>query len=119
MPRTALTTVSTATFSEGVADVGFEAADQSNGNSFTNTGSELLIVNNGSGGNVTITVTAFANRATFNEAWTKTLLVATTDVGLIGPFPTDKFNQADETVYVDWDTDTSITVAVLRPTPPE
>jgi hypothetical protein len=115
MPATTLTKVATAAFGEGIADVGYESVDQPNGNDFANTGKEIVLVKNASGGNVVCTVTAAANRETFNKAWTKTLTVAGGDTGQLGPFPTQIFGTAPA---IAWDTGTSISAAVVTQTPP-
>lgn len=114
MPRTALTLVTGAAYGVGIADIAAEAADQSNGNSVANDGNTRLDIINGSGGNVVCTITAIASPATFNSALTKTLTVATTDTGRMGPFPTRIFGP---TLLIDWSTDTSITVAAVAETP--
>lgn len=114
MPRTAFTVVETATYGEGLADVADEAADQPNGNSMVNTGREILVIINASGGNVVVTVTAGALAATFNKAWTKTLTVATLKTGVLGPFPPAVFGT---TLSIDYDVGASITVGAVSLTP--
>lgn len=109
-----LALVTASAFGEGVADVGFEAVDQGNGNTVANDGRTRVLINNGSGGNVTCTVTAVAGPSTFNEAFTKSLTVAAGDIGMMGPFPTAQFGN---TIELSWDTGTSITVAVINETP--
>lgn len=110
MPRTSLTVTSLAQYSVGLADIAAESADQSNGNDAANDGSTYLDVINGSGGNVTCTITAVAGVANYNEAFTKALTVAAGNTGRMGPFPTRHFG---DTLLIDWDTDTSITVAAV------
>ena len=110
MPRTGLTLVTGAAYGVGIADIADEAADQANGNSVANDGKTRLDIINASGGNVTCTITAVASVATFNEAFTKTLTVATLKTGRMGPFPTKIFGPS---LLIDWDTDTSITVAAV------
>jgi hypothetical protein len=117
MPETAFTKVTTAGFGEGIVDAGYEAVDQPNGNKWTNTGREVLLVANGSGGNVVLTLNVPAGDRTYNKAYTKTFTVAAGDTGVFGPFPPSVYNQSDQTVTVAWDTGTSITAAVVDLTP--
>lgn len=113
MARTALTSATSSSYADGVADVNFQAVDQPNGNSFTNDGKTVLLVNNGSGGNVNVTFAVSASKYTVNDAITKTPNgpVAAGDVGFYGPFPTAIYGN---TVNVDYDTGTSITAAVVQ-----
>jgi hypothetical protein len=113
MPATSLTKVTATNFGDGVADVGFEAVDQPNGNDFVNTGKTVMIVENASGGNVNATFTVGASKYTVNDAITKTPNgpVAAADVGLYGPFPTAIYGS---TVTVNWDVGASISVAVVE-----
>lgn len=114
MPETSLTVVTTAGYGEGIADIGYEAADQANGNDFVNTGAERLTINNASGGNVTCTVTVPASGETFNEAGTKAITVAAAGTGSLGPFPPRIYGSP---VVISWDVDTSITIATVRESP--
>jgi hypothetical protein len=114
MARTALTTVTTAGFGEGVADIGLESVDQPNGNSLTNTGREIVIIDNQNAGSIVCTVSASASDATYNAALSKTLTVATTKKAILGPFATKVHGN---TVNLDWDIGASVTVAVVDLTP--
>lgn len=114
MPATSFTKVTAANFADGIADVADEAADQANSNDFVNTGNTFLIVINASGGNVTPTFGPLtASQYTVNDAITKTPAtpVPTLKTGFYGPFPTAIYGP---TVTVNWDTDTSITAAVVE-----
>lgn len=106
----ALTIVSLAKFSVGVADVGFEAADQSNGNSAANDGFTFLIIANADASSKTCTVTAVANNKNYNTAITKALTVAAGDTGIMGPFPESIFSTS---LAISWDADTSTTIAAI------
>ena len=72
-----------------------------------------MLVKNGSGGNVNLTYSVGATKYTLNDAVTKTPAgpVAAGDTGFYGPFPQAQYGA---TVNLDWDTDTSITVAVVE-----
>ena len=114
MPATSLTIVTAADFADGVADVGYEAADQSNTNDFANTGKEILLVDNASGGNCLITFPSVpASKFTINDVLTKTpdaTTIANGKVAMYGPFTTAIYGG---TVTIGYSTDTSVTVAVV------
>lgn len=44
----------------------------------------------------------------------RTVAIPASEDRMIGPFPTEWYNQADNTVYIDIDDNTSVTVAALR-----
>lgn len=92
------------------------AADSANGNSFDNTGiNVILYVNNGSGGNVDLTVD-IPDTFEGEERPNKTYTLADGSRTVIGPFNTT-YNQTDNSltnrVLLDWDIDTSVTVEVI------
>lgn len=111
MPRTALSTVSAAAYGLGVADISAESADQSNGNSVANDGRTVLIITNGSGADLDVTATMAANKHTANNATTKVQTIANGDTGFMGPFPTKLYTT---TLAIDWESDTSVTVAAVK-----
>lgn len=110
MPTT-LTTVLMAAYSEGIADIGAEAVDNANGNDFVNTGNEVLIVTNGSGGGLTATITSASGDRTYGETITKDIGPANGDTGIYGPFPVSVFGAQP---VLAWSTGTSVTCAVVR-----
>jgi hypothetical protein len=117
MARTSLTVVKTAAYGAGVADVGFEAVDQPNGNVVDNRSGRLrLLIANASAGTVTCTVKTKAGPLSVGEVVSKTLTVAAAKTGFMGPFDPSIYEQADGTVLVDWDVGTSITVAAVDST---
>lgn len=83
------------------------------GDEFVNTGKEALIVNNGSGAPVDVTLTtpqtvnglAVADRA---------VTVAAGAQSVIGPFPKGLYNDANGKVQIAYSSATSVTVGVLR-----
>lgn len=113
MARTSLTVTEIPSWGDGLADAGFEAADQSNGNDFTIEKSTVVLVNNGSGGNLTVTLNLPASRHTANDAATKTFVIANGDIGVCMLFPS-LYRQSDGKAWLDWSTDTSVTVAVCE-----
>ncbi len=108
---TALTTAIIAGYSEGLANINPQAVDQPQGNTFTNTGRELLVVTNGSGGALTGTITSLAGDPTYGEAVTKPLSPANGQTGIFGPYPVSVFGPSPT---ITWSTGTSITCAVVR-----
>lgn len=90
-------------------------AAQADGNSWNNTGREVLHVKNGA---TDVVVTVQCPRAIDGQAVTaRTVTVPATEERLIGPFPPALFNQqgsiGDE-VYVDYDDVSNVTVGVFR-----
>jgi hypothetical protein len=120
MARTSLTANTAAAYAGGVLDIAAAAVDQPNGNSFANTGLEKVIVVNGSGGSLTVTVAIPANQRSLNGlATTKTYTVASAKTAILGPFDPSIFNQTTGVVNIDWSTGTSVTCSVVNhvPTP--
>ena len=114
MPATSLTKVTALNYADGIPDAGFEAADQSNSNDFANTGKEVVSVINGSGGTLNVTYTLLpASKYTVNDVLTKTPsggVVANGGQAFLGPFDPAIYGN---TVTLAYDTDTSVTVAVV------
>ena len=113
MPYTALTVTTSPAWGAGLADAGFEAVDQANGNNFTNDGRTVLLVNNGSGADLDVTINAPAGPHTVNKAQTKVLTIANGDIGVLGPFAPEIFDNAG-VVEVDWESGTSVTAAAVK-----
>lgn len=83
------------------------------GDSFQNSGKEFIAVLNGSGGAITVTVAAQRGCADFgvtNAAHDIVVSVAAGATRLIGPFPTDKFNDSNGRVQITYSGVTSLTV---------
>lgn len=120
MARTTLTPVVAAAYAGGILDIAAGAVDQPNGNNFANTGNEKLVVINGSGGPLTVTVSIPSNAKSLQGLITsKTYTVATGKTAILGPFDPSTYNQTGSLVNVDWSTGTSVTCAVVGhvPTP--
>lgn len=117
MARTALSVQDVGQYAGSVA-VTANAADNSNGNTFPNDGKTFLVVVNGSGGSLTVTVTgATTPDRTYGQTLTKTYTVANGATRFIGPFSQAAFNQSTGVVNVDWSTGTSVTCGVVTYTP--
>lgn len=114
MPATALTKVTASKFGDGVADAGFQAVDNGNGNNFVNTGRTILLVTR-SGGTVNVTFTSVGpNKHTLNDTLTQTPAggaVTAGKIGVFGPFPTAIYGG---TVTIGYDTGTNVTAAVVE-----
>lgn len=86
------------------------SVNASDGNYFANDGRVFLHVINGSGSSINVTV---GTPGSVDGLAISDLVVAVPagDERMIGPFPTNIYNQADNTVYVDWSSGTTITAA--------
>lgn len=98
----------------GVDTAGTAAAG--GGDQFPNTGAELLVVKNGSGGSINVTV---VTQATVDGQAVADPVIA---VGpgvekAIGPFPRWVYSDANGNVQATYSAVTSVTVKVLRLTP--
>lgn len=114
MPRVDLT-VSQMDFGTGLT-LSTTAGDAANDHSFTNTvGDVFLYANNGGSGTLTITLltptTLTGQNLTIED---RNITVGAGVTKLIGPFPTNYFNQSDGKVYFDIDVDTSVTFMAIQ-----
>lgn len=111
MPATSLTKVTASKYGVGVADMGFESADAGNNNDFANTGKERVVIKNGSGGPLTVTIPNAPGIG--DDTYTKTPNgpIADGDQGYYGPFPTKHYG---DTVELAYSTGTSVEVAVIE-----
>lgn len=91
----------------------FSSADGTNQNAFANDGRTYLHVKNGGGSSINVTVDT---PGVVDGLAVGNLVVAVPNGGerIIGPFPTNIYNQADGKVYVDWSAVTSVTAAAIR-----
>lgn len=118
MPRTTLTASTAAAYGGGVLDIAAAAVDLANGNAFANTGLEKMIVVNGSGGSLTVTVAIPAGvRSLGGLITTKTYTIVTAKTAILGPWDPGVFNQTTGVVNVDWSTGTSVTCSVVSHIP--
>ena len=85
------------------------------GDSFANTGVELVAVKNASGGAITVTLDIQAT--TDSQAVTdKTVSVTAAETFLIGPFPTAIYNDANGRTNLTYSTTTGLTILAFKPT---
>lgn len=89
------------------------------GDSFPNSGSEILVVRNGdaSGKTVTIDSPGTCNfGAAANAAHDVTAFnIPAGQIGIFGPFPMDRFNDANGRVQISYSAVTSVQVTVIAP----
>ena len=116
MARTNLT-VQTCSRTTPLEDPTANAVDAANGNSFDNSSTKvILIVNNGSGGNLTLTVD-FPQTLDGLTVADRTYTIPTGEEWVIGPFPSS-YNQTNNSlenrVLLDWSTGTSVTCKVIQ-----
>jgi hypothetical protein len=81
--------------------------------SFLNDGREVLVVNNGSGSAITVTISSYTP---CNYGYTHDLEVTVTDgeTSYIGTFQPGRFNDSSGLVNVTFSATTSVTAAVMK-----
>ncbi len=93
------------------------ASAAAGGDTFTNTGIELLLIINGSGSPITLTVTtpqtvdSEADLAVADLA----IVIPAGEQHLIGPFPKAHYNNSSDQVSLSYSAVTSVTLAVIDP----
>lgn len=101
---------------EGNVNPTFDAANV-DGNMFANTGEEFIIVKNGGGGGINVTIVTPKTEAGLAIADQVIAIPAGQD-GYAGPFRKDLYDQPSGAdagkVYVDYDVVTSVTAMVFR-----
>lgn len=90
------------------------AATTGAGDTWTNTGSEFLYINNASGGSITVTVTIPLLVDGVAISTGKQFTVGATTIKLIGPFPTSTYTDTNGNATVTYSAVTSVTVAAIR-----
>lgn len=94
----------------------YTAVDAVGGNYFINTGSEYLIIKNGSASPITATVKSVP--CSHGRTADAVVSVPASGEKLVGPFARELFNQPAPNslnVNVDYSDGTSVTVAVIKP----
>ena len=91
-------------------------AASAGGDAFLNTGRELLVVEHTNGGGSDVTLTVTTTQTIDGEAVDdKTITIGAGERHLIGPFPTNIYNDQDGKVQLGWSSETDIEVAVINP----
>lgn len=114
MTATQLTVTTTAAAGTVLPAAG--AVDSGNGNIFTNTGRELMIVNNVNAATLNVTITTNGVYSVGSVQYAIADLVGTVANGtskVFGPFDKVLFNDANGNVDVAWSANTNITVNVI------
>ncbi len=114
MSATALSITTTA--AAGTVLPAQAAVDNGNGNTFTNTGREALIVTNTSGVSLTVTITTngvYAVGAVNYSVADLVVTLANNTSKIIGPFDKTLFNDGSANVDVAWSTGTNVTCNVI------
>ena len=89
------------------------AAAAGGGDQFSNDGKTMIHVKNGSGGSITVTVASqvsCSQGATHNTA----VAIAAGAEKMIGPFPTDRYNDANGFVQLTYSGVTSLTLGAFQ-----
>jgi hypothetical protein len=110
MPRTALTVREVVLAGVTMGEVSVDAA---NGMSFSNIGNETIFYMRTAGTVITVTfrVPAKVKGLTITDV---VVVMGATASLLIGPFPSEIFNQVDGTVYVDFSVATNGTCSAIH-----
>lgn len=108
----AILTVQTVSLAGSVITLGAAAAG---GDSFPNSGNVYFRVNNGSGASINVTFDApnADNFGVINDAHDVVVAVAAGAQKTIGPFPPERFNDANGRVQVTYSSATTVTVAAV------
>ena len=96
----------------GAQDIPVEASDSANGNHFTASGKDLLIVHNTDAGAQTVTVECKED-SHGRDGSVPAYSLAAGDIAYIGILDTDGYKQTDGTVIIGTSADT-VKLAVLR-----
>jgi hypothetical protein len=103
----------------GDIDPTFAAATLTDGNSFRNTGREMVYIKNGGGGTIVVTIPTPTTAGGGLLIEDKTYTLLTTEEIVIGQLDPALFNQAASSVdagltRLEYDIVTSVTVAIFR-----
>ena len=105
-----------------IVEAGLEstyAAAGAGGDEFTNNGQEFIHIKNGSGGDLTVTVTAQRTSFTRPDAGVvskadSVVVVTAGEERFIGPFPILAFNDSGNKAQITYSGVTSLTIAILK-----
>lgn len=89
------------------------AAATAGGDQFTNTGREFIEINNGHTSPQTVTINSQVN-CSYGFDHNQAVEVTNGERRLIGPFPTSRFNDANNMVQLTYDAVTALTVGVYK-----
>jgi hypothetical protein len=86
--------------------------DAANNHDFINNGNTVLIVKNGGGSSINVTVKFGSDK--FGRTGTRVVAVAASEEKVIGPFVPELYNQSDGKVQFDLSAATSVTIAAVN-----
>jgi hypothetical protein len=112
-PPMATLTVTTQNHGTGIMDLVATAVavDVGGSDKYPNTGNEMVIVNNGSGGALTVTENYGVGGTIDGQVLpNKTKIVAAGKVALLGPYPPGLYNDANGFMTLSWSATTTIKV---------
>lgn len=90
------------------------AAASGGGDVFTNTGKELLIVRHTNGGGSAVTLTITTSQTSDGLAVAdRTVPIGAGELHVLGPFPTQIYNDGNGQVALGWSAVTDIEIAVI------
>ncbi len=107
--------VQTIPFQGGIGDVVYTAGDATNDMQFDNDGETLVLIKNGGG--VTINPNFVSVADEFGRTGDETKAVLAGDDAIFGPFIQSIWNQAGRIMFLDLDTDASVSVAAIKFSP--
>jgi len=103
-----LTAVAPARTANQIAGVAAAAG----GDEFANDGKQLLLIENGSGAEIDLTITT-EKTVDGEDVADKVIAIPDGERHLIGPFPTQIYNDGDGHVNIGYEDHTNVTVAVI------
>ena len=114
----AATVLTVAAVSRAGIDIAGTAATVTDGDAFPNTGKEVVLVNNGSGAPITVTLKfGTLGKVDGQTATERTVTVAAGVTKAIGPFTAKEYNDANNRVTVICSAVTTVTVKAISVTP--
>ena len=99
--------------SRAANDFSFAAA-AAGGDTFANTGKEMVLITNGSGSGITLTI-ATTITVDGEDVADKEITIGAGETHLLGPWPANLYSDGDGLVSLAYSLETSITVAVIKP----
>jgi len=117
MARVAIPVQTAAAFGGKIEDIGYTNDDGSGELSFVHPGGTVLVLmNNGSGGGVAVSLLGTASRRTFNRATDVTITTAAGELSVVG-VPDVGYDQGGGVVHLDLSTTPTMGFAVVRAAP--
>lgn len=91
------------------------ASGSAGGDAFANTGKQLLFIEHTNGAGADVTLTIATNRTVDGlTVPDKTITITKGTKQILGPFPTETYNDGDDLVNFSYDDETDIEIAVIQ-----